>query len=302
MNKYDFCIVGAGIVGLATAHAILAKQPKAKILILEKESTPGFHQTGHNSGVIHAGIYYAPGSLKATLCREGLHATKSFCRNYQIPFEECGKLIVATNEVELQRIGALYERATANDLKLKRVSGASLRQLEPNITGLEALLSPETAIVDYKLIALRLSDLLVSQGVKINFGESVVSICEGVNQVLINTESVKFECEQLIVCAGLQSDRLAKLAGLEVDFKIIPFRGEYFKLRQVKNNIVKHLIYPAPDPDLPFLGVHLTRMIGGYITVGPSAVLGFSRESYDKWGFNYVIHMIIQLTLVFGNY
>lgn len=286
MDKYDFCIVGAGIVGLATAHAILSKQPKAKIVILEKESTPGFHQTGHNSGVIHAGIYYAPGSLKATLCREGLDETKSFCRNYQIPFEKCGKLIVATNEVELQRIGALYERASANDLKLERVTGAVLRKLEPNITGLEALLSPQTAIVDYKLIALRLSEFLVDHGVKIHFDQAVVGIHEGVSQVSVTTASAKIQCEQLIVCGGLQSDRLAKLAGLEIDFKIIPFRGEYFRLREDKNNIVKHLIYPAPDPELPFLGVHLTRMIGGYVTVGPNAVLGLAREKYEKFGFD----------------
>lgn len=286
MDKYDFCIIGAGIVGLATAHALLAKQPKAKIVILEKESTPGFHQTGHNSGVIHASIYYAPGSLKATLCREGLDETKAFCRNYQIPFEECGKLIVATNEVELQRIGALYERATANDLRLERVSCSALRKLEPNIVGLEALLSPETAIVDYKLIALRLSELLVANGVKIHFDQAVVGIHEGVNQVSVTTDSAQIECDQLIVCGGLQSDRLAKLAGLEIDFKIIPFRGEYFKLREDKNNIVNHLIYPAPDPELPFLGVHLTRMIGGYVTVGPNAVLGLAREKYDKWGFD----------------
>jgi len=286
MNKYDFCIVGAGIVGLATAHAILVKYPKAKIVILEKESVPGFHQTGHNSGVIHAGIYYTPGSLKATLCREGLDETKAFCHSYQIPFEQCGKLIVATNQVELQRIEALYERATANNLNLERVSGVALGKLEPNVTGIEALLSPETAIVDYKLIALRLSELLVSKGVLIRFDECVVDIYEGVNQVTVTTKSGKIECEQLIVCGGLQSDRLAKLAGLEIDFKIIPFRGEYFKLREDKNNIVKHLIYPAPDPELPFLGVHLTRMIGGYVTVGPNAVLGFAREIYEKWGFD----------------
>jgi L-2-hydroxyglutarate oxidase len=286
MNKYDFCIVGAGIVGLATAHAILTKYPKAKIVILEKESVPGFHQTGHNSGVIHAGIYYTPGSLKAALCREGLDETKAFCRSYQVPFEQCGKLIVATNQVELQRIEALYERATANNLNLERVSSVALSKLEPNITGIEALLSPETAIVDYKLIALRLSEVLVSKGVVIKFDERVVDIYEGVNQVAVTTKSGKIECEQLIVCGGLQSDRLAKLAGLEIDFKIVPFRGEYFKLREDKNNIVKHLIYPAPDPELPFLGVHLTRMIGGYVTVGPNAVLGFAREIYDKWGFD----------------
>jgi L-2-hydroxyglutarate oxidase len=287
MNKYDFCIVGAGIVGLATAHALLSKQPRAKILILEKEATPGFHQTGHNSGVIHAGIYYVPGSLKATLCREGLDETKEFCRSHQIPFEECGKLIVAANEIEQKRIEALYERSISNDLKLDRISGDLLRKIEPNIVGLEALYSPETAIVDYKKIAQCLTDLLVSKGVHIRFNENITEISESVGSVSIATSNSKVECEQLIVCAGLQSDRLAKMAGLKIDFKIIPFRGEYFRLRDERSSIVKHLIYPAPDPDLPFLGVHLTRMIGGYVTVGPNAVLGFAREGYEKWSFNF---------------
>jgi L-2-hydroxyglutarate oxidase len=287
MNKYDFCIVGAGIVGLATAHALLSKQPRAKILILEKEATPGFHQTGHNSGVIHAGIYYVPGSLKATLCREGLDETKEFCRSHQIPFEECGKLIVATNEIEQKRIEALYERSISNDLKLDRISGDLLRKIEPNIVGREALYSPETAIVDYKKIAQCLTDLLVSKGVHIRFNENITEISESVSSVSIATSNSKIECEQLIVCAGLQSDRLAKMAGLEIDFRIVPFRGEYFRLRDERSSIVKHLIYPAPDPDLPFLGVHLTRMIGGYVTVGPNAVLGFAREGYEKWSFNF---------------
>lgn len=287
MNKYDFCIVGAGIVGLATAHALLSKKPRAKIIILEKEATPGFHQTGHNSGVIHAGIYYVPGSLKATLCREGLDETKEFCRSHQIPFEECGKLIVATNETEQKRIEALYERSISNELKLDRISGELLRKIEPNIVGLEALYSPETAIVDYKKIAQCLTDLLISKDVDIKFNENITEISETVSSVSIATSNSKIECEQLIVCAGLQSDRLAKMAGLEIDFKIVPFRGEYFRLRDERNLIVKHLIYPAPDPELPFLGVHLTRMIGGYVTVGPNAVLGFAREGYEKWSFNF---------------
>ena len=286
MMKADYCIVGAGIVGLATAHALLKLNPNAKVVVLEKESIPGFHQTGHNSGVIHAGIYYLPGSLKATLCRQGLDETKSFCRKHNIPYEECGKLIVATNAIEQERIESLHQRATLNDLKLEKISGKCLRQKEPNIIGLEALFSPETAIVDYGLVAHRLSELLITRGVNILYGQNVIEIFEDANQVLIKTKSGQVICDQLVVCAGLQSDRLAKMAGMDVDFKIVPFRGEYFRLRDTRNNIVNHLVYPAPDPELPFLGVHLTRMMGGYVTVGPNAVLGFSREGYEKWSFD----------------
>lgn len=286
MHKTDCCVIGAGIVGLATAYALIERNPKAKIVVLEKESVPGFHQTGHNSGVIHAGIYYVPGSLKAVLCRQGLDETKAFCNQYNIPYEECGKLIVATNEVELERIESLYERATANDLKLDKISGSALREKEPNIVGIEALLSSETAIVDYKLVARRLSELLIARGVEIRYGQSVVEIVEDANRVSVKTPSGRVDCEQLIVCGGLQSDRLAELAGMAVDFRIVPFRGEYFRLRDERNQIVNHLIYPAPDPELPFLGVHLTRMIGGYVTVGPNAVVGFAREGYEKWSFD----------------
>lgn len=288
MKKYDFCIIGAGIVGLATAYSLSKRHPKAQIVILEKEATPGFHQTGHNSGVIHAGIYYAPGSSKAILCRKGLDETKHFCNKYQIPFDECGKLIVATNDIELERIEALYKRAAANELKLERISGDRLNKIEPNITGLEAILSSETAIVDYKLIALRLTQLLAAKGVELKFNQNVTEIVEEPSKVFVAAEDNKLYCEQLIVCGGLQSDRLANIAGLDVDFKIVPFRGEYFRLRSERNQIVKHLIYPTPDPNMPFLGVHLTRMMGGYVTVGPNAVLGFAREDYEKWGVNWL--------------
>lgn len=283
MDKYDYCIIGAGIVGLATAYALLNRQPKIRIVMLEKELVPGFHQTGHNSGVIHAGIYYASGSLKASLCRQGLDETKAFCDEFNINYEECGKLIVATNELELERLESLYERAGANGLKFDKVSGRALRDKEPNIVGYEALLSSETAIVDYSLIASRLSELLTARGVQIRYGQFVKEICEDPHRVVVKTDFGQVNCEQLVVCGGLQSDRLAELAGMDVDFKIVPFRGEYFRLHPERDRIVNHLIYPTPDPELPFLGVHLTRMIGGYVTVGPNAVIGFAREGYDKW-------------------
>lgn len=285
-HKYDYAIIGAGIVGLCTAYALIQKNPKAKIVILEKEMTPGFHQTGHNSGVIHAGIYYAPGSLKAILCRQGLDETKEFCSKYNIPFQECGKLIVATNDIELDRIYDLHKRGTDNDLLLHMISSTALHTMEPNINGLEAVLSPETAIVDYKLIAQRLADILCDAGVEIKFAEEIKEIHEDANWVKVSTKNSQYISEKLIVCGGLQSDRLAIISGLDIDFKIIPFRGEYFRLKPADNNIVSHLIYPAPDPQLPFLGVHLTRMIGGYVTVGPNAVLGFAREGYNKFTFN----------------
>jgi L-2-hydroxyglutarate oxidase len=287
MHKYDYCVVGAGIVGLASAFALLEKNPKSKILILEKESIPGFHQTGHNSGVIHAGVYYPPGSLKAILCRQGLIDTKAFCSKYNINFNQCGKLIVATNQIEVERLESLYKRSLANDIKLERISNKSLAKKEPNILGLEALFSPETSIVDYQLIADRLIELLTKKGVHIKFNSKVLEIFEDSNSVNIKTDSNQISCQKLVVCGGLQADRLAELSGLKVDFRILPFRGEYYKIRRRNSSIVNHLIYPVPDPDLPFLGVHLTRMIDGSVTIGPNAVIGFSREGYKKGSFNF---------------
>lgn len=286
MDKYDYIIIGAGIVGLATAYAILKMKPNVKIVLLEKESKVGFHQTGHNSGVIHAGIYYEPGSLKADLCRKGLQETKEFCKKHSVPFNECGKLIIATNGLEQDRLDALYMRAMANDIDLVRVPKNLLAKLEPNIAGKEALLSSKTAIVDYSLLAYRLSELLLKEGVEIKFNHDVTDIFEDANTVSVKTKNKQFSSERLVVCGGLQSDRLAKIAGIDLDFKIVPFRGEYFRLRNEKNNIVNRLIYPVPDPDLPFLGIHLTPMIGGYVTVGPNAVISFAREGYKKESFS----------------
>jgi L-2-hydroxyglutarate oxidase len=279
---YDYAVVGGGIVGLATALAILESRKGASILLIEKEEECALHQTGHNSGVIHAGIYYEPGSLKAKLCRAGLTATIDFCREHGIAYEQCGKLIVATNPVEEERINALYERGIANGIALRRLSGGALTELEPNVRGTSALLSPETAIVNYAAIARALAGLLQAQGVEFVMGQTVDRIDEGPSQVELGARSFSWRARETVLCSGLQSDRLATLAGLEPDFRIVPFRGEYFRLQDSKSDFVKHLIYPAPDPELPFLGVHLTRMIDGNISVGPNAVLGFSREGYEK--------------------
>ena len=283
---YDYAIVGGGIVGLATAHHLLSKQKKASIVLFEKEDNFATHQSGHNSGVIHAGIYYEPGSLKARLCREGLEATKSFCEKYKIPYETCGKLIVATNPLEEKRIDALFERAKANGLKLKKIDAKTLRQLEPNIKGTRALLSPETGMVDYRKIAVKIAELIKDKGIKIHLKTSIKRIAEESDYVELGNDDSTWQAKKLIVCGGLQADRLAKIAGMKIDFKIIPFRGEYFRLPASKNTIVKHHIYPAPDPALPFLGVHLTRMIDGSVTVGPNAVIGFAREGYSKLSLN----------------
>lgn len=283
---YDFCVIGGGIVGLATALKLLERRPAASLLLLEKESSVAKHQTGHNSGVIHAGIYYTPGSLKAQLCTVGSHATRDFCTQHAIPFDLCGKLIVATNPTELQRIDVLFARATANGLKLERIDGNELRRMEPNVTGVGALLSPETGIVDYKKVSQKMAEVLSAAGASILYDTKVDRIAEDGATVTIGASSNSWQARRLVVCAGLQSDRLARLAGAKTDFRIVPFRGEYFQLPASKNAIVRHLIYPAPDPELPFLGIHLTRMIDGSVTVGPNAVLGMSREGYPKLSFN----------------
>ncbi|EUB98135.1 FAD dependent oxidoreductase [Rhizobium sp. CF080] len=283
---YDFCVIGGGIVGLATARELLALRPDARLLLVEKEDAVGLHQTGHNSGVIHAGIYYPPGSLKAKLCVEGARATKDFCDEHGIHYNTCGKLIVATNDVEMARADALHERAASNGLSLRKVSGGELKELEPNIAGIGALLSPQTAIVDYKQICHKMLALLQAAGVAVSFGKTVSGIKESGDRVQVFAGDDVWQARQVICCAGLQSDRLARMAGADISFRIVPFRGEYFKLPRRLNDIVAHLIYPVPDPDLPFLGIHLTRMIDGSVTLGPNAVLGLSREGYEKFAFN----------------
>lgn len=284
---YDYLIIGGGIVGLATAMAVLEQRPGASLLILEKESSLGRHQTGHNSGVIHAGIYYAPGSLKAELCKRGAQATKDFCTEHGIAFDVCGKLLVASNELEMQRMQALYERSQQNGLKVERLDGAELKQREPNIAGLGALFLDATGIVDYKQVCYAMAKVIERAGGEVRLSTSVQAIAEHGDYVEVSSTDHSWRARQLVACAGLQSDRLARLAGVKIDHQIIPFRGEYYRLPASKNQIVNHLIYPIPDPELPFLGVHLTRMIDGSVTVGPNAVLGFGRENYRKLSVNW---------------
>ncbi|MGE8112962.1 L-2-hydroxyglutarate oxidase [Pseudomonas sp. NPDC086566] len=284
---YDYCIIGGGIVGLATAMALLEQRPGASLLILEKEASLGRHQTGHNSGVIHAGIYYAPGSLKAELCKRGAQATKDFCTEHGIAFEVCGKLLVASNDLEVQRMQALYERSQQNGLKVERLDAAALAEREPNIVGKGALFLDATGIVDYTQVCNAMAKVIRQAGGEVHLSTRVRAIHEHADHVAVGTDSHAWRARQLVACAGLQSDRLARLAGVKIDHQIIPFRGEYYRLPASKNQIVNHLIYPIPDPELPFLGVHLTRMIDGSVTVGPNAVLGFGRENYRKFSLNW---------------
>lgn len=284
--RYDFCVIGGGIVGLATALRLIEVRPGASVVLLEKEADVGRHQTGHNSGVIHAGIYYEPGSLKARLCRQGLAATQQFCRDHGIDFETPGKLIVATNDIELTRINALYDRATKNGVPLEYLSAAALREQEPNIVGVGALLSRETGIVDYGAICRSMARTIEAAGANIEYRCKVDSIVEGGNSVVVSAGERRWDAARLVVCAGLQSDRLARMAGIDIDFQIVPFRGEYYRLPPSRSDLVKRLIYPAPQPELPFLGIHLTRMIDGSITVGPNAVLGLAREGYPRGSFD----------------
>jgi L-2-hydroxyglutarate oxidase len=280
---YSYVIIGGGIVGLATARELIARDPAARIVLLEKEADFGLHQTGHNSGVIHAGVYYQPGSLKAQLCREGAEATKQFCRDNGIEFETCGKLIVATSPIEVERMQALAGRAAQNGIEIRPVGSAELARIEPNVRGLEALLVPATGIVDYRRICLAMAERLREAGIELRLATRATGIVEDETSVTVTTDTGEaVRAGRLIACAGLQSDRIAGLAGLPVRHRIVPFRGEYYTLPADKSAIVRHLIYPVPDPELPFLGIHLTRMIDGRVTVGPNAVLGFSREGYAR--------------------
>ncbi len=283
---YDFCVIGGGIVGLATAMRLLDLHPGASLVLLEKEGALAKHQTGHNSGVIHAGVYYAPGSFKADLCKRGSEAMKAFCAEHSISFDVCGKLLVASNQVEVARMGALAERARQNGLNIECLDAQELGRREPNIVGLGALFVDDTGIVDYQAVCSAMAKVIVQAGGEILLGQSVRSIQESGNAVTVTSKCSTWIAKKLVVCAGLQSDRLAAMAGLKVDCQIIPFRGEYYRLPSHKNDAIKHLIYPIPDPELPFLGIHLTRMIDGSVTVGPNAVLGFSRECYKRFGFN----------------
>ncbi|MEH6814867.1 MAG: L-2-hydroxyglutarate oxidase, partial [Motiliproteus sp.] len=287
MSKiYDFVVIGGGIVGLSTAWQLQQRYPGKRILVLEKEAEFASHQTGHNSGVIHAGVYYEPGSLKAKFCREGVAATIDFCQQQGIAYEQCGKLLVATNEQEYQRMEALFERCQQNQLEVEWLDQQQLHEREPNISGVGAILVPSTGIVDYQQVCIKMAQCFCDLGGETLLQAEVRGVQESADRISVSTNKGQFDCRFLISCSGLMADRITRMLGIETDFQIIPFRGEYYRLPADKNDIVQHLIYPIPDPDLPFLGVHLTRMIDGSVTVGPNAVQGWKREGYGRINFS----------------
>jgi L-2-hydroxyglutarate oxidase len=284
---YDYAVIGGGIVGLSTAWQLRQRQPGKSIVVLEKEGHLAAHQTGHNSGVIHAGIYYEPGSLKAKLCRRGVQSTLRFCKDNDIHFEQCGKLIVATTRQEHERMLELHQRALENGIDVELLDEAQLRITEPNITGIGAILSGTTGIVDFAAVARTMAARFVDLGGEILTGTEVVDLVESRDCVTITTTAGNtLEAGCLIACAGLMADRVAQLMDIDIDFRIVPYRGEYYRLPEAQAGIVRHLIYPVPEPGLPFLGVHLTRMIDGSVTVGPNAVQGWKREGYGRLNFS----------------
>jgi L-2-hydroxyglutarate oxidase len=287
VDSHQVIIVGGGIVGLATAYRLGERFPGARITVLEKEDTVGKHQTGHNSGVLHCGLYYKPGSVKARLAVTGIRQMVAFCRDNGIPHEICGKLVVAADESEVGRLRDLHERGTANGLEgLQWMGPAEMREIEPHVGGVAALRVPQEGIVDYARVCSTLVEKLRSRGAKVATGAKVTSIRQSGGRWVAETPVGAFEGTFLINCAGLHCDRVAELAGERREVRIVPFRGEYYTIRPERQSLVRHLIYPVPDPRFPFLGVHFTRMIHGGIEAGPNAVLAFAREGYRKTDFN----------------
>lgn len=278
----DAIIVGAGIVGLATAFALQQQHPGKKILVLDKEDRVAFHQSGRNSGVLHSGIYYKPGSLKAVTCRAGKRAMEEFCERERVPYEICGKVIVAVNESERHALKMLYERGSANGVRCELIDRARLLELEPHTSGIAAIHVPETGIVDYVQVCERLASRIIDGGNRVLTGARLLKLTETPSQITAETTAGDFTASFVVNCAGLQSDRVASLAGGFSPAKIIPFRGEYFKLRSEAAYLCGNLIYPVPDPGFPFLGVHFTRTISGAVECGPNAVLALAREAYRK--------------------
>ncbi len=283
---YDFAIIGGGIVGLSTSMALGKTYPNAKILVLEKESQWAFHQTGNNSGVIHSGIYYKPGSFKAKFCRDGCQSMVEFCQEYGIDYEVCGKVIVATDESELPRLESLYQRGLDNGIKVKRITPEEVKEFEPHVASVGGIYVYSTGIANYKQVCLKYAEIITQQGGELRLNTKVEKIVPSGNRQVLETNNGTFETRYVINCAGLHSDRIAKLGKVDPKAKIVPFRGEYYELVPEKRSLVKGLIYPVPNPDFPFLGVHFTRMIDGSVHAGPNAVLSLKREGYKKTDFD----------------
>jgi (S)-2-hydroxyglutarate dehydrogenase len=286
-QQFDLVIIGGGVVGLSTALHMLHTFPKLRLLLVEKEDRVARHQSGHNSGVIHSGIYYKPGSLKARLCVAGRDAMVAFCAEHNIPYEICGKLIVAVTEDEVPRMQALYERGNANGITgLKMLSRTEAREIEPNVGGIAWLKVPTTGITDYVTVCQKYAELMVERGGTLKLGTEVTGIVRRSGETLIETTQGAFGTRYVINCGGLQSDRISLMSGKKPEVQIIPFRGEYYDLAPKSEHLVKHLIYPVPDLRFPFLGVHFTRRVRGTVDAGPNAVLAFKREGYKHGDFS----------------
>ncbi|MDY6938752.1 MAG: L-2-hydroxyglutarate oxidase [Cyanobacteriota bacterium] len=284
---YDFAIIGGGIVGLSTSLALTERARDARILVLEKESDWAAHQTGRNSGVIHSGIYYKPGSFKAKFCRQGNRSMVEFCDRHEIPYEICGKVIVATEPEELPALDRLYQRGLANELQIARLNPEQVREIEPHVRCLGGIRVDSTGIVDYGRVCQKYAELCAERGVELRLKTKVEHIRSTRDGQVLETNNGTFTVRTSINCAGLHSDRIAKASGVDPGAKIVPFRGEYYELKPEKRNLVKNLIYPVPNPNFPFLGVHFTRSIDGSAHAGPNAVLSFKREGYRKTDFNW---------------
>lgn len=276
----DVAIIGAGIVGLATARALVRSRPDLRVTVVDKESAPAAHQTGHNSGVIHSGLYYRPGSLKARMTVEGARALEALAADYGIPYERCGKVVVATRQRELTMLDTLHERGSRNGVESRRISASELREREPHCAGIAALHVPSTGIIDYVAVCEVLRHIVEDAHGDVIFGAKVTGVQRTPTEIVISAGDAEIRCRRLVNCAGLQSDRVARLTGAKPGVQIVPFRGDYFEVIPERCSLVQNLIYPVPDPSFPFLGVHFTRMIGGGLECGPNAVLASGREAY----------------------
>ncbi len=286
MERTDVVVVGGGIVGLATAYQLTGRRPGLRVTVLEKEAEVAAHQTGHNSGVLHAGIYYKPGSLKALNCRAGKRAMEAFCAAEGIPYDICGKVIVAVDERELPALEELYRRGQANGVRCEVIDRDRLRELEPHAAGVRAIHVPETGIADYRQVCLRLAQRVRERGGQVLTRARVTGLKHLPGGVVVRSTAGEVEARYVVTCAGLQCDRVTALSGQRPAAKVVPFRGEYYALRPGAHHLVRNLIYPVPDPAFPFLGVHFTRMIHGGVECGPNAVLAFAREGYRKTDVN----------------
>lgn len=281
--KYDVIVIGAGIIGLASAYRLLEAKPDLKVLIIEKENGVAKHQTGNNSGVIHSGIYYKPGSLKAKNCIEGYYQLLDFCNKNDIKYELCGKVIVAVDNKELTALDNIYNRGVENGLQgLKYLSPEEVKEIEPHVSSVKGVYVPQTGIVNYTQVSQKLFELIKAKGGEAKFNEKVTSMNKNGDSNIVVTDIMKYETTAVVSCAGVYSDKMASFATDNVNFKIIPFRGEYYKIKENKRSLVKNLVYPVPDPAFPFLGVHFTRMIDGDVEAGPNAVVAFAKEGYKK--------------------